>query len=194
MFPSNNTIYYFFSTSAQTLASVAGISAALVVFRYQGLLSERSRLSDDILMDIFSRWPSFWSDVGDSAAATYRLAINNDDRIACLAVLVALHKTRIEKIVLEERDSNIKYYSNIFIVKFEKWNQITAMACKVRALVMRSSAFGLSLITGAIALTLKPDVAAVQGNAWPCILIFLFLMIIYFVFIFFLTLECFQRP
>lgn len=78
---SDNTLYYFFSSSAQAVGAIAGLLGALLVFRYQGFLAEIDSRAEAIARSFLSGGsigPAFFS---KADRETYRDYVSHRQRI-----------------------------------------------------------------------------------------------------------------
>jgi hypothetical protein len=190
-------LYYFYSTSAQAVAAIVGLSAALAIFRYQNLLQHINDAAEALVRyfaegDLFPYLP--WENRGEGAQA-YRRATTANGHMNVLRRYLAHGESAeigLRAILETQLKGNAKEVGQrvgvfrTLVASFAKYDALVADARKLRRLTVLVTSIGLLLVLTGTLLILMPD----NSYFWP----FLISLGVYALLTVYLTLIAFHDP
>lgn len=208
-----NSTFYFFSTGAQSVASIVGLSAAIAVFRYQYYLQDISEKRKHILNIL--RESKYLKMFSENDCLTYNKYTSDKERVewwrdhlkraydgAISAELEKWLKIQISvqnwsgknyevDMPLEKQRILTRFKDNY--LEYHALDAISSRAGKFKGQVFRLTIWGLLLVGGGILGTLAPvmPVCNVGGQLISKVL-FLILLGVYFWRLFSLIVQAFE--
>lgn len=202
-----SAIYYFFSSAAQGIAAIVGLSAALAIFRYQGLLQRINDAAEVLVryfasLDLAPYWPWDMLDGSAKGLQRYRESTTANGHLNILRpYLDEASKTEgrlkanletVFKTAPKDAATRLGSFRNLK-ASFDKYDVMVVQAGRLRRLTIFTTTYGLTLVLLSLALVLSPDVPAFKPDVvvW---LLFGAAVAIYFGFTVLLTVIAFADP
>lgn len=164
----DSTIYYFYSTAAQSIAAITALSAAVAVFRYQTLLNLKAEMAKTIIGQFNSSGLKHLIGLKEKAEAFLNTAISDSHKADLLTVCVLKDGAReaLLKRIAELNNPNTGIYNGMpesfdrHKIQFGLYSDVRAKIDELRAGVLISTVFGLVMVGLGIFATLMPE------NGW----------------------------